>query len=143
MKKIPQIVAIIALGTPLLALASTVPGGINLGVITPYSDKIIVFINAILVPVLMAIAFIVFLWGVYKYFILGAADESSKGEGRKFAMWGIIGFVVIVSVWGLVALVREAAGLNTGINNPTPPTFNTSSGGRDEGYINDAINGFR
>lgn len=123
MKKIPQIIAVIALGTPLLALASTVPGGINLGVITPYTDKIIEFINYVLVPLLMAIAFIVFLWGIYKAFILNAASESDKNDGKKFAMWGIIGFVIIVSVWGLVALVREVFMLNTGFSNPTPPTF--------------------
>lgn len=98
-------------------------GGINIGVIKPYSDSIIGIINGILVPVLMAIAFIVFLFGIYKYFIYGASNESDKAEGRKFAMWGIIGFVIIISVWGLVSIVSGAFGLQPGGSAPKPPTF--------------------
>ncbi len=70
-----------------------------------YSGEIIGFINSFLVPALMAIAFITFLYGVYKYFILGAASDTERAEGRQFVLWGIIGLVVIFSVWGLVFLV--------------------------------------
>jgi hypothetical protein len=123
MKKISKLtlvpVLIASLSTPLFALAQT---GINQGPLTSYSRDIINLINGVLVPTLMAVAFIVFLYGVYKYFILGADDEKSRTEGRQFALWGIIGFVVILSVWGLVAIVRNTLNL-TGDNTPTPPTF--------------------
>ncbi|OGG78020.1 hypothetical protein A3A36_00940 [Candidatus Kaiserbacteria bacterium RIFCSPLOWO2_01_FULL_52_12b] len=98
-------------------------GGININVIKPYSDSIINIINSILVPVLMAIAFIVFLWGVFKYFIWGADNETERATGRQFILWGIIGFVVILSVWGLVAIVGGAVGLQLGGSAPKPPTF--------------------
>lgn len=111
---------VVSLATPLLASAQT---GINTGAIMPYSSGIITVINSILVPVLMAVAFIVFLWGIYNYFILGASSESDKGEGRTFAMWGIIGFVIILSVWGLVAIVRNTFGLETSVGAPKSPTF--------------------
>jgi hypothetical protein len=124
MKKISKLtlvpVLIASLSTPLVALAQT---GINQGPLASYASGIINIINGVLVPTLMAVAFIVFLYGVYKYFILGADDEKSRTEGRQFVLWGIIGFVVILSVWGLVAIVRNTFGLTTG-NNPTPPTFN-------------------
>lgn len=110
----------LAVCTPFFATAA---GGINLSVIEPYSDSIITFINATLVPLLLAIAFIVFLWGIYKHFILGASSEMEKGEGRQFAMWGIIGFVIIFSLWGLVYVLMDA--INLGGQNPKPPTFNT------------------
>lgn len=71
---------------------------------------------------LMALAFIIFIWGVYKYFILGAAEEGEKSEGRKFAMWGVIGFVIILSVWGIVNIVKDTLNLGQGGNNvPTYP----------------------
>jgi hypothetical protein len=113
---------------PLLALAATapVPGGISTAVLLPYSNGIINVINKILVPLLIGIAFITFLWGLYKHFILGASEESEKAEGRKFAMWGIIGFVVILSVWGLVNLVVSAVNLPSDTT-PAPPTFNTGA----------------
>ena len=125
MKKISQFALFLAaLGAPLLVAAqSAVPGGINLNVITPYSSGIINFINGILVPILMALAFIYFLFGIYKYFILGASSESDKAEGRKFAMWGIIGFVILLSVWGLVAIVAGTLGLQLGGAAPKPPTI--------------------
>lgn len=108
--------------------------GVNLNYLTPYSDGIINLINGILVPVLMAVAFIVFLWGVYKYFIYHGANETEKMEGRKYAMWGIVGFVIILSVWGLVRIVSGALGLQLGGSSPTPPTFGTPSGNAGSNY---------
>jgi hypothetical protein len=120
------ITIVVFLAVPLLASAQT---GINISYITPYSSGIIGVINTILVPVLIAIAFIVFLWGVYKYFIWGAANESEKADGRKFAMWGIIGFVIILSLWGLVNLVMGTFGLSVG----TAPAFPTIGGSAPAG----------
>lgn len=73
------------------------------------------------VPVLIAIAFITFLWGVYKYFILGAADEKARTDGRQFVLWGIIGLVIIFSVWTLVNIVSGTLGFPTGGLAPRPP----------------------
>ncbi len=106
-----------------VCVPSSTGGGINLSVITPYSSGIINLINGILVPVLMAIAFITFLWGVYKYFIQGASSDTERETGRQFVLWGIIGFVVILSVWGLVAIVTNFFSLQTGGAAPKPPTF--------------------
>lgn len=103
---------------PFLASAQT---GIDTTKITPYTNGIITLINNVLVPLLFAIALITFVWGVYKYFILGAAEEKSRADGRQFVMWGIIGFVVILSLWALVTVVKDTFNL-TGTT-PTPPTF--------------------
>jgi hypothetical protein len=108
---------------PLLAFAQT---GINISAITPYSNGLITVVNTILVPFLIAIAFMTFLWGVYKYFILGASNESEGAEGRQFVLWGIIGFVVIICVWGIVNLVMNTFGFSAGTSSPTLPTINGS-----------------
>jgi len=126
MKKISRSIVLAAsFATPLLTAAATgVPSGIDPTYITNYSTGIQNVINDILVPVLLAIAFIVFLWGVYKYFILGAADSKSQEEGRAFVMWGVIGFVVILSVWGLINIVGTTLGLPLGGAAPfKPPTL--------------------
>ena len=99
-------------------------GSINSTYLRFYYDLILTVVNSYLVPVLIAIAFIVFLWGVYKYFIWGAENEHEKAEGRKFAMWGIIGFVIITSVWGIVNIVKETIVPSTaGSNRPNYPTL--------------------
>jgi len=98
-------------------------GGINLNAIEPYSKGIINLINNVLVPVLMAIAFIVFLWGVFKYFIYGADSETERATGKQFVLWGVIGFVIILAVWGLVRILASVFSLSLGGSAPTPPTF--------------------
>ncbi len=63
-----------------------------------------------LIPVIMGLALLVFLWGVFK-FIRAEGDE--KEQGRKFLIWGIVGLFVMVSIWGLVSILQYTFGLNT------------------------------
>lgn len=121
MKKISWLIAPLSFATPLFAAAQGT--GINMGIVTGYSSSIINIINNVFVPVLFAVAFLTFLWGVYKYFILGATKEESRKEGRDFVFWGIIGFVVILSMWGLVAVVGSTFGLSAGGTAPNYPTL--------------------
>jgi len=101
------------------------PGGSGSGAINPkylqdYKTGIIWVINFILLPVLVAVAFITFLWGVYKYFILGADSDTERATGRQFVLWGIIGFVIIFTIWSLVNLVSVTLSLPSG-NPPKTP----------------------
>lgn len=77
-------------------------------------------INNILVPVLFAVAFIVFIWGAFTTFILGANSEDVKEHGKNLMLWGLIGFFVMVSVWGLVNILTGTVtfGNNSGTNLP-------------------------
>ena len=98
----------------------------NLAIIRGYTDAILSIVNFVLVPILMAIALLTFFWGVYKYFILGADSDGDREKGRQFVLWGIIGFAVIVSVWGLVWIVGGTllGPAGPGMNQlaPPPPT---------------------
>ncbi len=104
-------------------LAPTGAGAINMRWIEGYKNDFVNVINNYLVPALMALALIVFFWGIYKAFIWNGASESDKGEGKKFAMWGIIGFVIILSVWGLVAIVKDTLVPNAQNTAPKTPTL--------------------
>lgn len=107
-------------GVPLLALAQQ---GVNPTPLRGYGTSIIGLINNIFVPVLLAVAFIVFVWGIFEYFILGASNEEDRQKGRQLVLWGLIGFVVIFSLWGLVNIIKTT--FNFGDKgNPPPPTFN-------------------
>jgi Kef-type K+ transport system membrane component KefB len=84
-------------------------------------QTIIDIINTVLVPLIFALAFIVFLWGVFQYFIAGAADEEKREQGKSLMIYGIIGFFVMVSVWGLVNLLVGTFNLNdSGIRGGLP-----------------------
>lgn len=95
-------------------------GAINPKYLQDYKTGIIWVINFILLPVLVAVAFITFLWGVYKYFILGADSDTERATGRQFVLWGIIGFVIIFTIWSLVNLVSVTLSLPSGKAPPTP-----------------------
>lgn len=69
------------------------------------ADSLIYIINSVLVPVLFAVAFIVFLYGVANAYILHPGDEAAVKKGHKLILWGLIGFAVMISVWGLVNVV--------------------------------------
>ncbi len=113
MKK--TLISTIAAMSPLLALAQ-VP---DIAYITNSGTDILSLINNFLVPLIIALAVLVFLWGVFKAFILGGTDEGKRAEGRKLMLWGIIAFVVMVALWGVVSLVTDLFGLG-GTNEAIP-----------------------
>jgi NADH:ubiquinone oxidoreductase subunit 2 (subunit N) len=61
-------------------------------------------INNVAVPLIFALAFIVFIYGVFKYFI-AAGDGSKAKEGKNLMLYGLLGFFIMVSVWGLVNIL--------------------------------------
>ncbi len=103
-------------GLPLATYAATINNVSDAG------SFIINTINGIIVPVLFAIAFIVFIWGAFQVFILGATNGKAKDDGKNHMLWGLIGFFVMVSVWGLVNILTGTVGFgnNTGPSGGTP-----------------------
>lgn len=74
------------------------------------------------VPVLIALGVVYFIWGVVTYMIAG--DEEKKAKGRTMIIYGVIGLAVIVAVWGLVTLLTKTFGVDSArsITLPTIPT---------------------
>lgn len=75
------------------------------------SNGVIGVINTVIVPVIFALAFVVFIWGVVNYFFINGGDEAKRSEGRQFAFWGILGMAVLLSVWGFVNLLLSTLGI--------------------------------
>ena len=94
----------------------------NLSFLQGYATNIKDIINLYFIPALIAIAFVTFLWGIYKYFIQGADNEEAQKKGKAFALYGIIGLVIIFSVWGIVSIFMGTLGLGT-TSSPQPPTI--------------------
>ena len=104
---------LVAFALPLVSFAA-------INNVSDVGSFIIDTINNVLVPVLFAVAFIVFLWGAFDAFILGANSEEVKMKGKNLMLWGLIGFFVMVSVWGLVNILTNTANLgnNSGVTLP-------------------------
>ena len=84
------------------------------------AQNIINIINGILVPVLFAVAFIVFLYGIARAYIFSGGDPEKVKDGHRLLMWGLIAFVVMISIWGLVNVVANTFGLAGSFAPPTP-----------------------
>ncbi len=58
------------------------------------------------IPLLGAIAFLVFVWGVARY-IKSAGSEKEIKDSKNILIWGLIGLFVLVSIWGIIAFLRN------------------------------------
>lgn len=105
--------------TPLLASAQFA-GDSSIG---DLAQSVIDFINGTLVPLVFALALIVFVWGLFMSFILGGTSEDKRKEGQQLMLWGIIAFFVMVSVWGLVNILVGTFDLNNA--GPDLPNIDT------------------
>ncbi|MEK7114224.1 MAG: hypothetical protein AAB850_01605 [Patescibacteria group bacterium] len=90
------------------------------GSICGVASTILYLINNVAVPLLFAISFIVFLYGIAKAYIFSSGEPEEVSKGHKLVLWGIIGFVVMISLWGLVNVVANTFGLY-GAPAPTLP----------------------
>lgn len=74
-----------------------------------------------LIPFLVVLAVFIIIWGAF-LFVTNAGDPEKRKDGRDRILWGIVGVVVMLSVWGLVNLLRNTFILNTSTPNiPTLP----------------------
>lgn len=94
-----------------------------------FFTNIITFFNDSLIPFILAIAFLVFIWNIAQFFIMGStlAGDEKKGiisgriRARQYAMYSIFAFVIILSFWGIVILLTDDLNLNSGI--PVVPDY--------------------
>jgi len=64
---------------------------------------------------LMAIAVVAFVWQVIRYFILPNEDRKNAG---LYVMYSLIGFFVILSLWGIVNILGNTFGIGNASNQP-------------------------
>ena len=61
--------------------------------------------NAV-VPLLMALSVVGFVYGIIQYF-LNPDNEEKRKAGKSFMLWGLVALFVIVSIWGLVGILSN------------------------------------
>ncbi len=57
-----------------------------------------------ILPLIISLTVIVFVWGLFKLVLAGDSDEARK-EARGYIVWGVVALFVMVSVWGLVNIL--------------------------------------
>lgn len=72
-------------------------------VLNEFLGKVVVEIVNPLILLISAVAFVVFLWGVFQ-FIVHAGDEKQRTEGKNAILWGLVGLVIIFGAYGIINL---------------------------------------
>ncbi len=91
------------------------------GPIDGFLGRVVGFINGVLVPLIFTLALLFFIYGMFKYFIANGDSDSDRETGRELMISAVIGFVLMVSIWGIVNLV--AGGLQAGLGGNSAPTL--------------------
>lgn len=82
--------------------------GCNMTGKSTFNDIVMTFIVGCVLSniifILIGFSVILFLWGVLKYV---AAEGDERQAGKDFMIWGIVGLFVILSIWGLVAILQN------------------------------------
>jgi hypothetical protein len=68
-----------------------------------------------LILVLLATALLLFFWGGAQ-FILNAESEEGRSTGKKHMLWGIVGMLIMIGVYGILGILGGTFGFST----PTP-----------------------
>lgn len=76
----------------------------------PFIDKIQGAILFPLISLLLGVALLVFLWGVFAY-IKNAEGDEARETGKKHMLFGIIGLVVMVSAFAILKIAAQTFGI--------------------------------
>lgn len=79
-------------------------------VLTAFLGKVVTQVVNPLILLLAASAFVVFLWGVFR-FIANAGDEAKRKEGKSAIFWGLIGLVIIFGAYGIINIALGTFGI--------------------------------
>jgi hypothetical protein len=62
-------------------------------------------------PLLFTLAFVVFAWGMFQYFIAGGHDEEAREKGKSLMMYGVLMLVLMIIIWSAIAWVSKVLGV--------------------------------
>jgi len=68
---------------------------------------IIDFIN-ILIPTLFGIIFVYIIWKIIDAWIIHAGNQEKREEGKRLALAAVLIMVLMVTAWGIVALIKQS-----------------------------------
>lgn len=75
----------------------------------PIVQKLFLLVIDPVIKLIFAAAVFYFVWGVFKY-IRNSDDPSERIAGGKHIMYGVIGIFIMVSVWGIIAVLKQTVG---------------------------------
>jgi hypothetical protein len=90
---------------------------------TNFKQLVDIFIDLIktALPVLVALAFLIFLWGGARFIFRLGGDEKAVEEGKNLMKWGLVALFVLVSFWSILGFFYRDIGFGNLIGLPSLP----------------------
>jgi Na+/proline symporter len=108
---------------PVLTYAQGAP---NVGPEPTALDTLIYKINALIInpaiATLFIIAFVIFLYGLVE-FLRKANNKDGRAVGKQHMIWGIIGFVIMLGVYGIINILLRTFNIEGPVVNPKEQKF--------------------
>lgn len=70
------------------------------------------FMNVTILPFLMTLAFLFFIYNITRFFIIESSNEDGREKAKSLAMYGVLAFVMVVIFWGLINMLTTSIGLD-------------------------------
>lgn len=80
--------------------------------IAPFLDSINRYILNPVIILLFSLALLMFFWGLLKL-IWNADSDTDRDTGKRSLVWGLIGMLIMISVYGIISLLLSSFGINT------------------------------
>lgn len=86
----------------------------------------IIDIISLLNPILFALSFLVFFWGVSK-FILNSGSSIEVTKGKNYMIWGVVALFILISIQTIISIIVTDLDFGNGRVIPLIPTQQSSS----------------
>ncbi len=78
------------------------------------------FFDNYLIPFLLGIAFLIFVWNAVRFFVFKGATEEGRENAKNLVLYSIGVFIFILSFWGIVNIFTNGIGLDNCGNDVVP-----------------------
>lgn len=90
-----------------------------------YVSNFVTFVNNLVIPFLIGLAFLFFVINAFRFFVVGGANADGREKARSLAVYGILAFVLIIVFWGIINLLSSSLGLERlASTTPRCPDYN-------------------
>lgn len=70
-------------------------------------DGILTLVSYI-IPLIFSVMFLYFIWRIIDAWVINAGDEKKREEGKLFLVIAIVAFVLMMTIWGIVGVLKDA-----------------------------------
>ena len=107
-----------------VAVEAQLIGGSDAGQLGTMFENLMLFIDRVLIPFIISLGFLFFIWGLFLYFVLGGSDEEKKLKGRSLLVNATFAFLIIIIFFGLINLLATSTGLEGETLENIPRVYN-------------------